>query len=239
MPDDELSDLEFPTAQWLKRVRDARLSCEECAAKANQINQLAQQRQKLDAKVLSSDTEPAERDRSRRASQKIEAKIRRLMGPWNEIERRARALAQDLLDVVGILPPGDELVRQIENSIFVQEAQRRLRLNMGRSAKGLRMLEELLQRRLNKARAAAETAQEDQAVRKRGRGRPPSHDITKVNEAVEALKAGKPWTEVARILYGRCSKEDVQNAQSYLSAHLKKHGSSLRKLRQQSRVNSQ
>jgi hypothetical protein len=99
MPDDELSDLEFPTAQWLKRVRDARLSCEECAAKANQINQLAQQRQKLDAKVLSSDTEPAERDRSRRASQKIEAKIRRLMGPWNEIERRARALAQDLLDV--------------------------------------------------------------------------------------------------------------------------------------------
>jgi transposase len=143
------------------------------------------------------------------------------------------------LDVVGILPPGDELVRQIENSIFVQEAQRRLRLNMGRSAKGLRMLEELLQRRLNKARAAAETAQEGQAVRKRGRGRPPSHDITKVNEAVEALKAGKPWTEVARILYGRCSKEDVQNAQSYLSAHLKKHGSSLRKLRQQSRVNSQ
>jgi hypothetical protein len=159
------------------------------------------------------------------------------MGPWNEIERRARALAQDLLDVVGILPPGDELVKQIENSIFVQEAQRSLRLNMGRSAKGLRMLEELLQRRLNKAGAAAETAQEGQAVRKRGR--PRSHDITKVNEAIEALKAGKPWTEVARILYGRCSKKDVQDAQSYLSVHLKKQGSSPRKVRQQSRVNSQ
>ncbi|MCL6546500.1 MAG: hypothetical protein K6T61_14855 [Bryobacteraceae bacterium] len=109
----------------------------------------------------------------------------------------ARALAQDLLDVVRILPPGDELVRQIENSIFVQEAQRPLRLNMGRSAKGLRMLEELLQRRLNKAGAAAEAAQEGQAAPKRGRGRPPSHDITKVNEAIEAFKAGKPWTAEA------------------------------------------